>query len=36
MSPRLAGTIERDFAALVPLVRWLNAGIGYRGWERRY
>ena len=35
-SPRLAATIERDFAALVPLVRWLNAGIGYRGWERRY
>ena len=36
LSPRLAGVIERDFAALVPLVRWLNAGVGYRGWERRY
>ena len=36
LSPRLAGVIERDFAALAPLVRWLNAGIGYRGWERRY
>jgi uncharacterized protein (TIGR02453 family) len=35
-SPRLAATIERNFAALVPLVRWLNEAIGYRGWERRY
>jgi len=35
-SPRLAATIERDFAALVPLVRWLNGAIGYRAWERRY
>ncbi len=35
-SPRLAATIERDFAALVPLVRWLNGAIGYRVWERRY
>jgi uncharacterized protein (TIGR02453 family) len=35
-SPRLAAMIERDFAALVPLVRWLNAAIGYRAWERRY
>jgi uncharacterized protein (TIGR02453 family) len=35
-SPRLAATIERDFAALVPLVRWLNGAIGYRMWERRY
>jgi len=35
-SPRLVATIERDFAALVPLVRWLNGAIGYRVWERRY
>lgn len=35
-SPRLAAMIERDFAALVPLVRWLNGAIGYRVWERRY
>jgi uncharacterized protein (TIGR02453 family) len=35
-SPRLADLLERDFAALVPLVRWLNAAIGYRAWERRY
>jgi len=36
LSARLAATIERDFVALVPLVRWLNGGIGYRAWERRY
>lgn len=35
-SPRLAERLERDFAALVPLVRWLNAAIGYRTWDRRY
>jgi len=35
-SPRLAAMLERDFAVLVPLVRWLNAAIGYRPWERRY
>ena len=35
-SPRLAGVLERDFAALVPLVRWLNAAVGYRAWDRRY
>lgn len=35
-SPRLADTLARDFAALVPLVRWLNAAIGYRPLERRY
>ena len=29
-SPRLAQTLERDFTALLPLVRWLNAAIGYR------
>ncbi len=35
-SPRLPAMLERDFAALVPLVRWLNAAIGYRSWIRRY
>ncbi len=34
--PRLPALLERDFAALVPLVRWLNGAIGYRPWERRY
>jgi len=35
-SGRLPALLERDFAALVPLVRWLNGAIGYRPWERRY
>jgi uncharacterized protein (TIGR02453 family) len=35
-SPRLPATLARDFAALAPLVRWLNAAIGYPAWERRY
>jgi uncharacterized protein (TIGR02453 family) len=35
-SPRLPAILARDFAALVPLVRWLNTAIGYRSWERRY
>jgi uncharacterized protein (TIGR02453 family) len=35
-SPRLPAMLERDFAALVPLVRWLNRAIGYRDWSRRY
>lgn len=34
-SPRLPDILARDFAALVPLVRWLNAAIGYRPVERR-
>lgn len=29
LSPRLATTLERDFARLAPLVRWLNAALGY-------
>lgn len=33
---RLPATLERDFAALVPLVRWLNGAIGYRPLDRRY
>ena len=34
-SPRLPDILARDFAALVPLVRWLNVAIGYRPLERR-
>jgi len=36
LSPRLPEILARDFAALVPLVRWLNAAIGYRSRERRF
>jgi uncharacterized protein (TIGR02453 family) len=36
MSARLPATLERDFAAMVPLVRWLNGAIGYQAWSRRY
>ena len=35
-SPRLPATLARDFAALEPLVRWLNGAIGYRPADRRY
>ena len=35
-SARLPSLLERDFAVLVPLVRWLNGAIGYQPWERRY
>ena len=35
-SPRLPEILARDFAALMPMVRWLNQAIGYRAWERRY
>lgn len=35
-NPRLPAVLARDFAALVPLVRWLNGAIGYRAWDRRY
>jgi uncharacterized protein (TIGR02453 family) len=35
-SPRLPAMLERDFAALLPLVRWLNLAIGYQVWSRRY
>jgi uncharacterized protein (TIGR02453 family) len=34
--PRLPALLARDFAALVPLVRWINAALGYRPAERRY
>ena len=36
LSPRLPAILARDFAALVPLVRWLNAAIGYKTWDRRF
>jgi hypothetical protein len=35
-SPRLPAMLERDYAALLPLVRWLNQAIGYPVWTRRY
>jgi uncharacterized protein (TIGR02453 family) len=35
-SSRLPATLARDFAALVPLVRWLNAAIGYLPADRRF
>jgi uncharacterized protein (TIGR02453 family) len=35
-SPRLPEILARDFAALAPLVRWINHAIGYRAWDRRY
>ena len=35
-SPRLPAILARDFATLVPLVRWLNAAIGYQPAERRF
>jgi uncharacterized protein (TIGR02453 family) len=36
LSPRLPEVLARDFAALVPLVRWLNEAIGYRSRDRRF
>lgn len=36
LSRRLADALERDFRALLPLVRWVNGVIGYGAWERRY
>ena len=35
-SPRLPAILARDFAAVVPLVRWINRAIGYQPWDRRY
>jgi uncharacterized protein (TIGR02453 family) len=35
-NPQLPAILARDFAALVPLVRWLNGTMGYRAWDRRY
>ena len=34
-SPRLAAVLERDFARLLPLVRWLNGALGLRAAKRR-
>lgn len=30
LSPRLPSVLEKDFARLTPLVRWLNRALGYR------
>jgi uncharacterized protein (TIGR02453 family) len=35
-SPRLPDVLARDFAAMIPLVRWINSAIGYQPWSRRY
>ncbi len=35
LSPRLGTTLARDFAALTPFVRWLNAALGFRALDRR-
>jgi uncharacterized protein (TIGR02453 family) len=35
LSPRLPALIEKDYAALTPLVRWLNTALGFRTLERR-
>jgi len=34
-SPKLVATLARDFAALVPMVRWLNTALGFPPAERR-
>jgi uncharacterized protein (TIGR02453 family) len=35
-SRRLPDILGRDFAAMIPLVRWINGAIGYKRWSRRY
>jgi uncharacterized protein (TIGR02453 family) len=35
VGPRLLGTLEDDFARLLPLVRWLNAALGLKPATRR-
>ncbi len=35
LSPRLVDTVMKDYAALLPLVRWLNASLGYPAAARR-
>lgn len=35
LSPRLPATLERDFQALTPLVRWLNSALGFRARSSR-
>ena len=34
-SPRLPVLLEADFALMLPLVRWLNAALGYPALARR-
>ncbi|HUF28956.1 MAG TPA: DUF2461 domain-containing protein [Gemmatimonadaceae bacterium] len=36
LSPRLVTSIVRDFERLLPLVRWLNAAVGFRPAPRRF
>ncbi|MFL5519037.1 MAG: TIGR02453 family protein [Gemmatimonadales bacterium] len=36
LSARLPDILARDFAALLPLVRWLNQAIGYSSRDRRF
>lgn len=36
LSPRLPAVLARDFAALAPLVRWLNRALGLRALTRRH
>lgn len=35
LSPRLVGTLTRNYAALTPFVRWLNRALGLRSLGRR-
>ncbi len=35
VGPRLPALLERDFALMLPLVRWLNAALGLRPAQRR-
>jgi hypothetical protein len=34
-SPRLTANLEADFAAILPLVRWLNSTLGLEPARRR-
>jgi uncharacterized protein (DUF2461 family) len=35
LGTRLAQLLEREYVAILPLVRWLNAALGHRPMERR-
>lgn len=35
LSPRLVGTLMQEYAVLLPMVRWLNATLGYPAARRR-
>ena len=35
LSPKLVDTIMKDYAALLPLVRWLNGALGHAGASKR-